>query len=118
MTTDLRSVLRESLATSMRMRDRDATNVLRSTLAAIDNAEAVPAPGSANTAASAASVGVGSTETDRRELTSRDVLTIVRGEIDELSTAAGLLEAAQPDGAARLRRQAEVLTVVLAKAGH
>lgn len=118
MTIDLRSVLRESLTTSMRMRDREATRILRSTLAAIDNAEAVPAPGSPNAGASVASVGVGSTEADRRELTSRDVLAIVRGEIDGLSTAAGLLAAAQPEAAARLRRQAEVLTLVLAKAGH
>ena len=118
MTTDLRTVLRESLATSVRIRDREATSVLRRTLAAIDDAEAVPAPGFPNAGASVGSVGVGSTEADRRELTSRDVLAIVRGEIDELSTAAGLLAAAQPEAAARLRRQAEVLTLVLAKAGH
>ena len=41
MTSDLRTTLRESLTSAMRMRDCDTTNVPGSTLAAIDNAEAV-----------------------------------------------------------------------------
>ena len=46
------------------------------------------------------------------------VLDIVQHEIDELSRAASLLGDGQPESVARLRHQAAILTVVLAKAGH
>ncbi|WP_346027052.1 hypothetical protein, partial [Dermacoccus profundi] len=63
-------------------------------------------------------IGVGSTEAERCDLTSRDVLDIVQHEIDELSRAASLLGDGQPESVARLRHQAAILTVVLEKAGH
>ena len=46
------------------------------------------------------------------------VLDIVQHELDELSRAASLLGDGQPESVARLRHQAAILTVVLAKAGH
>lgn len=118
MTSDLRTTLRESLTSAMRMRDCDTTNVPGSTLAAIDNAEAVPLTKRGVRSGELPDIGVGSTEAERCDLTSRDVLDIVQHEIDELSRAASLLGYGQPESVARLRHQAAILTVVLAKAGH
>lgn len=102
----------------MRMRDCDTTNVPGSTLAAIDNAEAVPLTKRGVRSGELPDIGVGSTEAERCDLTSRDVLDMVQHEIDELSRAASLLGDGQPESVARLRHQAAILTVVLAKAGH
>ena len=66
----LRRELRAELAERMRARDKAATRTLRLALAAIDNAEAAPAPDAARAGAWQASpTGVGATEVDRLELT-------------------------------------------------
>ncbi|WP_344578119.1 hypothetical protein [Streptomyces lunalinharesii] len=96
----------------MRARDKVAVSALRATLSALDNAEAVPV-GAAElrgVALEAAPVGAGATEALRRELGEREVLAIVRAEIDErLDVAAQLTDSAHADRAARLRAEAEVL---------
>ncbi|GAA2743136.1 hypothetical protein GCM10009868_15730 [Terrabacter aerolatus] len=53
----LRSALRSRLTTAMRERDRTAVSVLRTAVAAIENAEAVPTDGRTVTAYAAAGDG-------------------------------------------------------------
>lgn len=83
----------------MRERDATATSVLRTTLSAIANAEAVEVP-----------PGTTATELPRRELTERDIDAIVRGEHDDLTTTATELRAhGRLDEAAELDAKAAVL---------
>ena len=100
----------------MRARDKVAVSALRSTLAAVDNAEAVPV-GSAELRGSAIEqvpLGVGATEAARRELTEQHVTAIVRAEADERLALAGQFTApAQADRATRLRAEAAVLLRLL-----
>ncbi|MFF8996794.1 hypothetical protein [Streptomyces achromogenes] len=96
----------------MRARDRTAVSALRATLAALDNAEAVPVSEAAlrGVALEQSPVGAGTTEAARRELSDRDVIDIVRAEAGErLDAAAQLTAPAQADRAARLRAEADVL---------
>ncbi|TSE00189.1 hypothetical protein FOS14_10110 [Skermania sp. ID1734] len=96
----------------MRERDRTALTALRSTLAAIDNAEAVDTATRAG--AIEAAVGLGAAEVARRELSDAQVEAIVRAEIAERKTAAseyeGVGESARADA---LRAEAAVLTAQL-----
>ncbi|POX48864.1 hypothetical protein [Streptomyces sp. Ru72] len=96
----------------MRARDKVAVSALRATLAALDNAEAVPA-GEAElrgTALEESPVGVGVTEAQRRELSERTVADIVRAEATErLQAADRLTVPGHADRAARLRAEAAVL---------
>ncbi|MFE8947882.1 hypothetical protein [Streptomyces sp. NPDC007856] len=100
----------------MRDRDKVAVSALRSTLAAVDNAEAVPV-GSAELrglAIELAPVGVGATEAARRELTEQHVTDIVRAEADErLTLAAQFTAPGQAARAAQLRAEAAVLLRLL-----
>ncbi|MFG2953296.1 hypothetical protein ACGF5O_06135 [Streptomyces sp. NPDC048291] len=96
----------------MRARDRVAVSALRSTLAALDNAEAVPVGETElrGLALEASPVGAGATEAARRELSERDVVDVVRAEAAERLEAAALLTApAHADRAERLRAEAAVL---------
>ncbi|RKN10902.1 hypothetical protein [Streptomyces radicis] len=98
----------------MRARDKAAVSALRATLAAVENAEAVPLDGAGpvSGAIEDAPVGVGATEAARRELSEGDVADIVRAEAAErLDAAAGLTGHA--DRAARLRAEAAVLLALL-----
>lgn len=106
--TELRDLLREDLKTALRQRDRTAMSALRSALSAIDNAESVPTAASAG-AIEDASVGVGTTETARRELTPTQLRDIMRSEVDERHAAADECVAAAPDSAERLRAEAAVI---------
>ncbi|MFE7712270.1 hypothetical protein ACFU6I_42455 [Streptomyces sp. NPDC057486] len=96
----------------MRARDKAAVSALRATLAALDNAEAVPV-GEAELrglALEQSPVGVGATEAVRRELSERSVVDVVRAEAAErLEVAAQLTTPAHADRAARLRAEAAVL---------
>lgn len=102
MTSTLRTVLRSRLTTAMRERDRSAVSVLRTAVAAIENAEAVPVgdgpEGAASTPASAftspdvagAAVGLGVTEAERRRLdhaTERSVVVLEVSSLVEAETA-------------------------------
>ncbi|MCX5384324.1 GatB/YqeY domain-containing protein [Streptomyces sp. NBC_00083] len=96
----------------MRARDKAAVSALRSALAALDNAEAVPAGAAELRGVSVeeSPVGVGVTEAARRELSERETADIVRREIAERrSAAAELTSAAHAGHAARLHEEAAVL---------
>ncbi|MFM9608194.1 hypothetical protein DF268_43710 [Streptomyces sp. V2] len=105
----LRDLLRQALPDAMRARDKVAVSALRATLAALDNAEAVPVDASVlrGQAIEAVPVGAGATEAERRELGEGDVVRIVRGEVEERLGAAGQVEGTAH--AERLRAEARVL---------
>ncbi|TQL69288.1 hypothetical protein FB381_3193 [Nocardioides albertanoniae] len=111
--SDLQARLRADLLTARKARDTTATAVLRSTLAAIANAEALPvaeAALSTDGPIAGASTGVGATEAARRELTDDDVRRIITEEQAERIGAATDLEAHGADGkASELRAEAELL---------
>ncbi|MFH8597394.1 hypothetical protein [Streptomyces rimosus] len=103
----------------MSARDKTAVSALRSTLAALDNAEAVPADASETRglAIEQLPVGAGATEVTRRELSESHVVDIVRSEADErLAVAAQLTAPAHAARAARLREEAAVLHRLLDEA--
>ncbi|MFB6961074.1 hypothetical protein ACFCYB_29705 [Streptomyces sp. NPDC056309] len=96
----------------MRARDKAAVSALRATLAALDNAEAVPVgeTEARGLALEQSPVGVGATEALRRELSESGVADIVRAEATERLEAAGQLTTpAHAHRAARLREEASVL---------
>lgn len=112
----LRLQMRQALREAMRARDKTAVSALRSTLAVLDNAEAVPV-GAAElrgVAIEEAPVGVGVTEAARRELTEQHITDLVRAEAEErLMLAAQFTAPAQADRAIRLREEADVLLRLL-----
>lgn len=94
-----RAALRERLTTAMRAGDRTAVNALRSVIAALDNAEAVPdtetASGSTTSPhVAGAAAGLGAGEQPRRVLTKGDELAVVARETAELRASASTLSAA------------------------
>ncbi|MFI6039199.1 hypothetical protein ACIBBD_34745 [Streptomyces sp. NPDC051315] len=100
----------------MRARDKAAVSALRATLAALDNAEAVPVDEAAlrGLALEQSPVGAGATEAARRELSEDSVADIVRAEATErLEAAARLTAPAHADRVARLRAEAAVLLRLL-----
>lgn len=104
--------MRDALPEAMRARDKAAVSALRGTLAALDNAEAVPVDGAVPRAAAleASPVGAGATEVARRELSEREMLDVVRAEAAErLEAAAHLTAPAHAARADRLRAEAAVL---------
>jgi len=125
--TGLQARLRADLLTARKARDTTATTVLRSTLAAIANAEALPvaetalsADGLASSSASApgpiagASIGVGATEAARRDLSDEDIRGIISAEQTERRAAATDLEThGAGDRAEQLRVEAELLAAYL-----
>lgn len=82
---DIRSLLRATLTERMRARDRDAVNALRSALAAIDNAEAVPAPSDTPVDGGSAHLAVpgGPAEAERRELSQERMRDLVAAQAQE-----------------------------------
>ena len=117
MSPDLRSLLQSSLLPAMRVCDKDTVDVVRSALAAIANAEAVPVDdGSAlnDGPIAGAAGGLGSTEAPRRELSQAEVREIVERERQERIQAAENSEAGGlGEYAARLRTQAAALAFFL-----
>ncbi|QNP75043.1 hypothetical protein IAG44_40275 [Streptomyces roseirectus] len=114
----LRDQMRRALPEAMRARDKVAVSALRATLAALDNAEAVPVEAGAlrGQAIEEAAVGVGATEVERRVLGESDVERIVREEVDERLRAARQVEGTAH--AERLRGEAEVLVRFLGSGGE
>jgi uncharacterized protein YqeY len=115
----LRAALRRGLTAALKKRDPDALAALRTAMAAIDNAEAVPAPAASVPTTSAyvagARGGLGSSEAARRQLSASELRAILRGQIDEHSREAERYEAlGHADAAERLRRQARTLATYLA----
>jgi uncharacterized protein YqeY len=110
-----RERLQAALREALKARDKVAVPALRSALAAIDNAGAVP-PGPAPAAGTGgqhvadAAAGLGAGEGQRRRLSEGDVDEIVRAEIAERQAAARDYEQrGHADRADRLRREACVL---------
>lgn len=91
MDSPLRTALRSRLTTAMRARDREAVSVLRTAVAAIENAEAVPVgeaprPVTSGDVAGAA-IGLGAGETPRRTLDDAAERTVVEAEVRSLAEA-------------------------------
>ena len=110
MSSPLRAALRSRLTVAMRERDREATAVLRSAVAAIENAEAVsvddlPASTTSASTTSAAvagsALGVGAAEADRRDLDAAAERAVL------LSEVAALVEAERVYAAAGDARRAQ-----------
>jgi uncharacterized protein YqeY len=113
----LRQGFREALTTAMKARDHVAVSALRSTLAALDNAEAVdrPATTGRNPGIEQSPVGAGATEVERRVLTQAQVERLVHGEVAEREAAAGEYDrAGRTERAEQLRGQARVIAAQLA----
>ena len=121
MPTDLRTVLQSALLPAMRAGDADTVAVVRSALAAIANAEAVPAPSitpADEGPVAGAVTGVGSTEAPRRELTADEVREVVEHERQDRVQAAEESEAGGlGEYAARLRTQAAILAFLIERTG-
>lgn len=114
----MRRRLRDALLTAMKSRDRLSVAVLRSALAAIDNAEAVETPASAGRggAIEASPVGAGVADVARRALTEAEVEGIVRAEVAARESAARDYDAAgRSERAESLRAEAGVLVAHLAE---
>lgn len=111
----MRTILRRELKAALKERDQVAVAALRSALAAIDNAEAVPGSGPENSTVegehiAGAAVGNGAGDAPRRELTATQVRAIIEGELHERSSVAKEYEElGRGDRAQRLRAEAEVL---------
>lgn len=108
----LRQRLRDALSGAIKSRDKVAVAALRSTLAAIDNAEAVhiPQPAGEQLAIEQLRIGVGSAEVARRELTEAQIEGIVRGELAEREAAArDYQRVGRIEHAERLRGEIRVL---------
>jgi uncharacterized protein len=110
-----RERLQAALREALKARDKVAVPALRSALAAIDNAGAVPpgpapAAGTGGQHVAGAAAGLGAGEGERRRLSEGDVDEIVRAEIAERQAAARDYEQrGHADRADRLRREACVL---------
>lgn len=113
MTADLRTALRTELVAAMRRKDREAVSACRTTLSALDNAEAVDHSGRAGAGAiEQSAVGAGAAEVDRQELSPAEQAGVVRAQIEERRQAAAL-PAVDADTASRLEREWELLLTVL-----
>jgi uncharacterized protein len=114
-----RQRLASALTAALKARDMIAASALRSALAAIDNASAVPA-GPAPTASTGgphfagAVAGVGAAEAERRYLSEAEIEEIVRTEVAERQAAARTYrQAGHPDQADRLLQEAHVLMAAI-----
>jgi uncharacterized protein len=111
----LRSRLRQDLTAAIKARDSAAVAALRSTIAAIENAESVDRaeampPHASSQHIAGATAGVGSADVERRVLTEDDELAIVRQQVIERDRAAAeYVQLGQGDEAHRLRQEAELL---------
>jgi uncharacterized protein len=106
----------------LRARDTVATSALRSALAAIDNASAVPAAPAAGAGGphfAGTVAGLGAGEAERRRLTEAEAEQIVRAEVTERQAAArDYDQTGQASQAGRLRQEAQVLLSVIDASGH
>jgi len=115
----VRQRLERALRDGLRARDTVAVSALRSALAEIDNAGAVPvdpsrAAGTSSPHFAGAAAGLGAGEAGRRGLSAGEAEQIVRAEIAERRAAARDYEqAGHASQASRLRREADVLTSAL-----
>ena len=113
MTTDspLRTRLRAALLEARRARDAETVSTLRTALAALENAEAVPVDARAG-ALEDAPTGVGAAEAERRLLTDADELAVLDEEIASLHEAGRVLASSAPERATAVRRAAGALSAL------
>ena len=122
--SQIRQRLQLALREALKARDTIATSALRSALAAIDNAGAVPpapapAAGAGGPHVAGAVAGLGAAEAERRSLTAAEVEEIVRAEVAERqATARDYGQTGHADHAGRLRREAQVLLSVIEASGR
>jgi uncharacterized protein YqeY len=113
--------LRQALRAAIKSRDPAAASALRSALAAIANAEAVPTavtgstpPAGGHQHIAGSAEGLGAAEAERRSLSEADVASIIQAEITDRNAAAAQYEqAGHPDRAERLLREAGTLRLAL-----
>lgn len=111
----MRERMREDLAAAIKAQDRIAIAALRTGLAAIDNAEAVDAPGASSPVTGSshvagASAGAGSSDVPRRVLSDADISAIVRAQVAERREAAAAYDKlGRPSEGDVLRGEAAVL---------
>ena len=101
----LKERLRADLKTAMQARATDDVRLLRTVIAAVDNAEAVP--GEQKNIQRA--FGDPGGEVARRELADADLAALLDREIEERLAAASGYDASRPDLAARLRAEAALI---------
>jgi hypothetical protein len=110
MSCPIRTQMQADLLAALKGGDRVVASVLRTTLAALSNAEAVE-PGAAAPLVRAGLYA----DVERRGLSAGDVASIVTGERDELAASAATLEGAgRPVEAADCRARAAILDRYLA----
>ncbi len=113
----LRDRLRAGLRDAMRARDKPVVAAIRSALAAIDNAEAVPLDPSDDRhragAVEASAVGVGAAEAERRVLTEGEVVAVVELEVRERMQAVAAVGEHSPERADAIRAEVAALTAFL-----
>jgi uncharacterized protein YqeY len=103
---EIRAQMQADLKEAMKARDPSRVAVLRATLGALANAEAVEPLGGPISLTAAA----GTTEVARHELSEDDVCAVIERERAEMLAAAAEREGlGLPEDAAGLRAQAEVL---------
>lgn len=109
----MRDELRRDLREAMKQNATAAVRAIRSLLAAIDNAEAVPLAQTSDSGAhiANATVGAGSGDRPRRELTQADLDRVLAAELIELANARQeYLRTGRQDEARKLEEQIEVLS--------
>lgn len=109
----LRQRLRESLKVALNARDSIAIAAFRSAMSAIDNAEAVDqshAPAQTGGIMGDVRLGVGAGEAARRELSTQDVLEVIRAEVrDRTDAGAEYHRLGRAEQASRLSAEATAL---------
>ncbi|MFN8145861.1 MAG: hypothetical protein U0R76_00235 [Candidatus Nanopelagicales bacterium] len=118
--TALEQALRSALVPAMRAKDEAAVSALRSALSAVANGQAVDVRDvdlrgtEQSEHVAGALVGVGAAEVERRTLSEGDARSIVEAERWSRESDASTYEQhGQPERAARLRAEADVLAGVL-----
>lgn len=111
--SELRTRLRSTLLEARRSRDAVAASTVRTVLAALENAEAVPVDSLPGAGAIEDSVrGVGATDAPRRTLSSAEELAIVDAEIASLDEAVAAYDVAAPERADAARTGIDILNTL------
>jgi uncharacterized protein YqeY len=109
--SQLKERLRADLEVAMRERKQDEVAVLRTLIAALDNAEAQPIEAFAERLRQRETIG----EVGRRELSAADLNEVLEAEArSRLAAAEDYERQGRPDDAARLRREADLIGRYLA----
>ncbi|HVQ43942.1 MAG TPA: hypothetical protein VMT30_03165 [Candidatus Saccharimonadia bacterium] len=112
----LTTKIKANMIAATKARKSVEVSALRSLLARISNAEAVPADQShiASSSIAGASVGVGSTEAPRKQLSYMDVQEIIQAEIQEIQAAKQRLDGSS-DYVAELDQKIVIVSAYLEK---